>query len=355
MAPPTSTSTNGIANGSTNGPSSSSSSSSIKTIGYVGLGAAGYSMASNLPRAGYRLIVHDADPAKAQRAAAEWPNTTAASPANNLREAFADCDLLITMLPHGGIVRDVLLGEQGIARGLKKGTVVVDTSSSSPFDTISLGRDLAETHDIELVDAPITQTYMHATDAGEATLMVGASSTRTFELVQPVLKCMARYIFHMGELGRGHAMKTLNNYIMASSICALADSLVVGQKYGLDPKQMIDVLNVGTGVCFPTLDTFRRDGITGRYNSGFGLGLLVKDLGITEDFMQHNGHETELPALTRRYLGDALEEVRQGADHTECLVGWEKRAGVKLKRVEGVEEIREEDFEHRRRGLNRAE
>ena len=63
----------------------------------------------------------------------------------------------------------------------------------------------------------------------------------------------------MGKLGNGHAMKTLNNYIMASSICALCDSLVTGQKYGLDPQQMIDVLNVGTGVNFPTMDTFRRD------------------------------------------------------------------------------------------------
>jgi 3-hydroxyisobutyrate dehydrogenase-like beta-hydroxyacid dehydrogenase len=70
---------------------------------------------------------------------------------------------------------------------------------------------------------------------------------------------MAGYIFHMGGLGTGHAMKTLNNYIMASSICALSDSLVTGQKFGLNPQTMIDVLNVGTGVNFPTMDTFRRD------------------------------------------------------------------------------------------------
>lgn len=100
---------------------------------------------------------------------------------------------------------------------------------------------------------------MHATDAGESTLMVGADSTEIFDAVKPVLQAMAGYLFHMGPLGSGHAMKTLNNYIMASSICALNDSLVTGQKFGLDPQKMIDVLNVGTGVCFPTLDTFRRD------------------------------------------------------------------------------------------------
>lgn len=194
---------------------------------------------------------------------------------------------------------------------------------------------------------------MHATDAGESTLMVGADSKEAFEKVKPILQCMAGYIFHMGKLGNGHAMKTLNNYIMASSICALSDSLVTGQKYGLDPQQMIDVLNVGTGVNFPTLDTFRRDGITGKYNSGFGLALLVKDLAITKDFMEHNKFKTELPELLRGYLDYALEQVEPSADHTKCLVGWEKRSGVQLKRTEHVKDIPKEDFEHRLDGLNR--
>ena len=185
--------------------------------------------------------------------------------------------------------------------------------------------------------------------------MVGSDSREAFEKVEPILRCMAGYIFHMGKLGNGHAMKTLNNYIMASSICALCDSLVTGQKYGLDPQQMIDVLNVGTGVNFPTMDTFRRDGITGRYNSGFGLALLVKDLGITEEFMQHNNFETELPGLAKRYLDNALQQVEPMADHTKALVGWEKRAGIELKRTEQVQDIPQEDFEHRRLGLNRKD
>lgn len=228
----------------------------------------------------------------------------------------------------------------------------MDTSSSSPFDTQSLGRELAA-HELTLVDAPITQTYMHATDAGESTLMVGADSSEIFEAVKPVLSAMAGYLFHMGPLGSGHAMKTLNNYIMASSICALNDSLVTGQKWGLDPQKMMDVLNVGTGVCFPTLDTFRRDALPRTFNSGFGLALLVKDLGITQDFMRHSEFETELPGLLRGYLGDALEQVDQRADHTEAMRGWEKRAGLEVKKTEKVNKIPEEDFKHRLEGINR--
>jgi 3-hydroxyisobutyrate dehydrogenase-like beta-hydroxyacid dehydrogenase len=153
-------------------------------------------------------------------------------------------------------VREVLLGSNGIASALKPGTIVVDTSSSSPFDTQALGKELAS-HGVQLIDSPIIQTYMHATDGGKSTLMDGSDSDEAYETVEPILKTMAAYIFHIGPLGAGHAMKTLNNYIMASSICALSDPLVTGQKFGLDPQEMIGALNVGTGVCFPTPDTFR--------------------------------------------------------------------------------------------------
>jgi 3-hydroxyisobutyrate dehydrogenase-like beta-hydroxyacid dehydrogenase len=341
-------------------PPTASSSTTTTPIGYIGLGNAGYSLASNLPKAGYHLVVHDTDPSKAQKAAREWKNTTAAASAaasdgsssNGLASAFANCSMIITMLPQGKIVREVLLGASGIAPSLKPGTIIIDTSSSSPFDTQALGKELAQ-HELTLVDSPITQTYMHATDAGESTFMVGCDSDTVYRQIEPILKTMTSYIFHMGPLGAGHAMKTLNNYIMASSICALADSLVTGQKFGLDPAKMVDVLNVGTGVCFPTLDTFRRDGLTRRFDSGFGLGLLVKDLGITQEFMQKSEFQTGLPEMLRSYLQFGLDRVDAAADHTACLVGWEERSGVRLKKTEEVREIPREDFEHRLKGLNR--
>jgi 3-hydroxyisobutyrate dehydrogenase-like beta-hydroxyacid dehydrogenase len=333
-------------------PTTTTPTTTTSHIGYIGLGNAGYSLASNLPKAGYHLIVHDTDPSKPLKAASEWPNTTAASDSESLSSAFSNCSVIITMLPHGKIVRDVLLGPQGIAASLKPRTIIIDTSSSSPFDTQALGEELAQ-RDLTLVDSPITQTYMHATDAGESTFMVGCDSDSVYKTVERILKCMGSYIFHMGPLGAGHAMKTLNNYIMASSICALADSLVTGQKFGLEPAKMVEVLNVGTGVCFPTLDTFRRDGLTGRFESGFGLGLLVKDLGITEEFMERSGFRTGLPGMLRGYLQDGLDRVDPRADHTACLVGWEERSGVALNKTREVKEIPREDFEHRLRGLNR--
>lgn len=106
-------------------------------------------------------------------------------------------------------------------------------------------------------------------------------------------------------------------------------------------------------MCFSTLDTLRRDGLTKQYNSGFGLALLVKDLGITQDFMEHSEFETALPKVVRGYLASALEQVEPMADHTKLLVGWEKRSGVTLQKTDQAQDIPREDFEHRLQGLNR--
>lgn len=100
-------------------------------------------------------------------------------------------------------------------------------------------------------------------------------------------------------------------------------------------------------------DTIRRDGLTKTYNSGFGLALLVKDLGITKEFMAHSKFDTDLPELIQRYLSDALKEVDPQADHTALLKAWEKRSGVDLQKADEFSKITQDDFDHRLRGLNR--
>ena len=299
----------------------------ITTVGYVGLGKAGASMASNLPRAGFKLIVRDADPERAKDFASKNKNTIVAGPGP---DGFRDVEVIVTMLPQGKVVRDVLLGENGIAKGLKKGTIIIDTSSSSPFDTRSLGADL-EAQDLILIDSPVTQAHLHDTDTGDATFMVGSNSSDAVSRVMPVLQAMAKYVFHMGTLGAGHAMKTLNNYVSGASIVALSDALVTGQKFGLDPVQMIDVMNVGTGKNFSTSDSYKTDALPRRYASGFQLALLIKDIGIAKEVFQHEKFDTDMPDLIIRYFKEAMDQVAPDADHTELLKSWEKRAGVELK------------------------
>jgi 3-hydroxyisobutyrate dehydrogenase len=206
----------------------------------------------------------------------------------------------------------------------------VDTSSSSPYDTRSLGQEL-ESHGLVLVDSPVTQAHLHDTDTGDATLMVGSNSAEAIEKVLPVLQAMAKYVFHMGKLGAGHAMKTLNNYVSGASIVALSDALVTGQKFGLDPIQMIDVLNVGTGRNFSTTDSYVTDALPRRYASGFQLALLTKDMGIAKEVFENEQFDTDLPDLIIKHFKEAMNLVKPDADHTELLKSWEKRAGIELK------------------------
>lgn len=227
-------------------------------VGYIGLGHAGYPLASTLSRAGFQMVLRDADPARAESFVNDHSNAKYA--ANDDPGAFKNVDILVTMLPNGAIVRDVLLGEEGVARHLKEGAIIVDTSSASPFHTRETGHLLhALNATLTLIDSPITQEYAFALAKGDATLMVGCSRPSALETVMPVLKTMGKHVFVMGELGAGHAMKTLNNYTSAASILGLCDALVAGQKFGIEPQKMIDVMNVGTGVNFSTKESFRTD------------------------------------------------------------------------------------------------
>ncbi|ORX97607.1 2-hydroxy-3-oxopropionate reductase [Clohesyomyces aquaticus] len=296
-------------------------------VGYIGLGNAGYPMAACLGKKGYRLVVRDADLARGIQFEEEYPKCGVASSA---ADSFADCDVVITMLPNGKVVRDVLLGEQGIAQHLKPGTVVIDTSSSSPFDTRELGAELSKLS-IDLVDSPITQEKLHAIDTGGATLMVGSDSPKGLEKVLPILKDMSSHVFTMGGLGTGHTMKTLNNYVSVGSIIALCDALVTGQKLGLEPQTMIDVMNVGTGVNFST--KYSMESLKS-YDSGYQLELLVKDVKIAKEVIERSGFISDLPRLALAYLEDSMKLVEKGACHSECLRGWEKRAGVEIKKTE---------------------
>lgn len=299
-------------------------------------------MASNLPKAGFTLVVRDADAAREQSFASENSNTTVARCASD----FGECDVVITMLPQGKVVREVLLGMDGIAKALKPGmwtlrsglpnylpgigTILVDTSSSSPYDTQRLAKEL-EALEITLIDSPITQKHVHDTDLGAATLMVGCNSDEAFQKVLPVLQGMAKYVFHMGKLGSGHAMKTLNNYAMASTVIGLTDALVAGQKFGLDPVQMIDVLNVGTGRSFCTSDTYTQDVLPRAFGSGFQLALLTKDVGIAKELFESVSFSSDMPDLILKYFKNSLRELgRADVDHTEIIKVWEKRAAVEL-------------------------
>ena len=192
------------------------------SIGWIGLGHAGYPLASSLASHGHRLLVLDLDPTLPILFLEQHPTSRVAT---SDPDSFSNCDLVITSLPDGKVVSEVLLGEHGIAPHLKPGAVVVDTSSSSPFETRALGLELSRLR-VGLVDAPVTQEGLGAIGRGEATFMAGCDDEEVLGKVLPVLRGMGKKVFPMGGLGAGHTMKTLNNYVSVGSIIALNDALV---------------------------------------------------------------------------------------------------------------------------------
>jgi 3-hydroxyisobutyrate dehydrogenase-like beta-hydroxyacid dehydrogenase len=293
-------------------------------VGFVGLGRAGWAMAENLLRAGYRLSVMEANEERERSFAEAHPGVGVGA------RAFADVDMVITMLPNGDVVRSVLLGESdGLVRRLSAGTIVVDASSSDPRGTRQLGAELA-THGITLLDAPVTRPVHDHINTRRIVFMVGGDEAAV-DRVAPTLEAMAETVFRVGELGCGHAMKTLNNFVACAGLVAALDALMIGQRMGLDPETMLDVFNVGTARNFSTASVLIDESLSRRYSTGFQLALMVKDMGIAADVTDRTGFPSTWPAQIRDRLAGALADLEDPiADHAQVIEHWERLNGVGL-------------------------
>jgi 3-hydroxyisobutyrate dehydrogenase len=283
----------------------------------VGLGNMGGRMAHNLANGGFDLVVYDLDTSRSQRFATDHESVVAASSPQD----FAGVAVVLTMLPDGEAVRDAVIEWQGgIAAALRPGSVVLDMSSSNPVGTKSLAADLAARR-VAVVDAPVSGGIVRA-EAGTLSIMVGGENEVAFAQVEPVLRCVGERLFRTGPLGSGHAMKALNNFVGASCYLTGAEALAIGREFGLDPVTMLDVLNASTGRSFNTEVVLKDEVVTGRYGTGFVVGLLAKDVGIAAALAASVG--VDAPAL--RLVADRWEEAAKGlgfaADHSEAHKQW---------------------------------
>jgi 3-hydroxyisobutyrate dehydrogenase-like beta-hydroxyacid dehydrogenase len=296
----------------------------IEKVGFVGLGHAGWPMAENVAAAGYALAVSDADAARERAFAAEHDGVDGGL------EAFGGCDLVVTMLPNGDVVRAALLEDGGLAARLDPGTIVVDTSSSDPYGTRALGEELAE-RSLTLLDAPVTRPDHDKVDTRRIAFMVGGDDPEAVDRALPVLEAMAERVFRAGPLGHGHAMKALNNFVACAGEVAALDAMMIGARFGLDVETMLDVFNAGTGRNFVTEHVLVDEALSRRYATGFQLALMVKDMGIAAHLAEGTGFDTTLPAQLRARMATALAALGDpAADHSEALKYWERLAQVEL-------------------------
>jgi len=292
----------------------------IKTVGFIGIGNMGRPMAANLVKGGYQVVAYDAD----TRRAVQFARDVGAKSAAMLAELGGQVDAIVTMLPTGREVRDALLEAEGgaLAAALPKGATIMDMSSADPVGTRTLHADLAK-RGLALVDAPVSGGVPRATD-GSLAIMIGGDPAAV-EKARPVLSKMGTRLFDVGGPGNGHAMKALNNFVAGSGFIAVAEAVLVGQKFGLDPAAMIDIMNVSTGKNFNTESVVKQHVISRQFASGFALGLLAKDVKIAADLAAAIDVDSPLTRLSSALLGEARDKVGAEKDHTLAYTYWEKR------------------------------
>ncbi|MGY6268849.1 NAD(P)-dependent oxidoreductase [Achromobacter denitrificans] len=292
-------------------------------VGLIGIGSMGWPMAARLVQAGFAVTVFDAVPGQAAKFAKEVGGQAAATCA----ELAGQADIIFTMLPTSAIVEQVLSGEQGVLAGLRPGSIVADMSSGVPAYTQRLAQAVAAAGG-EMADAPVSGGVPRAR-TGELAIMFGGSAA-TLERLRPALSCMGTSITPVGAVGSAHAMKALNNLVSAGGFLIGVEAMLIGQQFGLDPDVIVDVLNASTGMNNSTQKKFKQFVLSRQFNSGFGLDLMVKDLGIALGIATDTGTPTPFASLCRELWASAGKTLGKGQDHTAVARLSEQLAGVEL-------------------------
>jgi 3-hydroxyisobutyrate dehydrogenase len=275
-------------------------------IAVVGLGNMGRPMAASLTRAGYAVTGYDLAPAARERFAQAGGRAAA-----DVAGAVARAAVVIALLPDGKAVRAAVTAMQP---HLSPGTIVIDMSSSDPIGTRALGADL-KAAGFSFIDAPVSGGVKRAIDATLA-IMVGGDAA-VIDRVEPLLAAMGKDIFRTGPLGSGHAMKALNNYVSAAGLAAACEALAVGEKFGLDPNVMTDVLNASSGRNNTTENKLKQFIISKTFASGFSAALMAKDVNTADELGAAIGVATPLAEACAELWDDAAARLGPAADHTE--------------------------------------
>jgi 3-hydroxyisobutyrate dehydrogenase len=297
-------------------------------VGFIGLGAIGWPMAGTLVKAGHDVLAFDIDRERLKRFGAEF-----ACPLASGLTAIAERDFVVTMLPTGDIVREVLLHQEDAAfrKAVRPGTLVIDMGSSDPRGTQELGAELRKLG-AELVDAPVSKRVAVFTASGtpiaSATaipmvIMIGGDA-RAVARAKLLLADIGDTLFETGPLGSGHALKALNNYASAASHVALAEALLAGQRFGLDPRVMIDVINVSTGRSFVSEVLYKKQIDNPDFRAGFSIGLFAKDIKQAADLAAAVGLDAPMARLTTERWALARNKLGAAADLTAATPAWDE-------------------------------
>ncbi len=290
-------------------------------VGYIGLGLMGKSIARNILKAGFPLVVHNRSRAAVDELVAEGAQA-AGSPA----VVAAEVDVVFTNLPDSPDVEKVALGEKGILEGAHTGLVFVDNSTIKPATARLIAKRL-EAKGVLSLDAPVSGGDIGAKN-GTLTIMLGGPA-EAVERVMPVFQAMGKTVTHVGESGAGQVAKAANQIMVAAQMVAMGELLIFARKAGVDPQKVVEAIKGGAAQCW-SLDVKPPRLFVGNRNPGFKAYMQLKDMKIVMETARE--YEMPLPSATENTkLFEQMIEMGMGElDNSAVLGVIERLAGINL-------------------------
>jgi 3-hydroxyisobutyrate dehydrogenase len=267
-----------------------------RKVAFLGLGVMGIPMAGHLSLAGHEVVVYNRSAAKAQAWCGEFKGASAPTP----REAAAGRDLVFSCVGNDDDLRSIVLGPDGAFAGMKPGAVFVDHTTASA----DIARELyaeAKRRGLQFVDAPVSGGQAGAQN-GLLTVMCGGDSG-AFEAAKPVAMAFARAFTLLGEAGSGQLAKMVNQIAIAGLVQGLSEAIAFGQAAGLDMKQVLEVIGKGAAQSWQ-MDNRGKTMIDGKFDYGFAVDWMRKDLGLCLDEAKRNGSRLPVTALVDQFYAD---------------------------------------------------
>ncbi len=280
-------------------------------VGFIGLGIMGGPMAKNLMEADHELVLYNRTREKAEELAGDGAAGVAASP----REVAEGSDIVVTMLPDSPQVREVVTGENGVLEGLKEGALVVDMSTISPVVTEELAEKVKE-KGASMLDAPVSGGDVGAIE-GTLSIMVGGEEG-DFERARPLFDVMGKTVTHVGPTGAGQVTKAANQIVVALTIEAVSEALVLGSRGGVSPEKILDVLGGGLAGN-KVMEVKREKFLSHTFDPGFRSELHHKDLGIALAAGREYGVALPVTAIVDQMLLSMKRKGWGGEDHSALL------------------------------------
>ena len=280
-------------------------------VAFLGLGVMGYPMAGHLKRAGHDVVVYNRTAAKAAQWVGEYGGASDATP----EAAAKGADIVFACVGNDDDLRAVTVGERGAFDGMKEGAIFVDHTTASAEVARELSAE-AKSRGLQFIDAPVSGGNLGAIN-GALTVMCGGDA-RAFATIQPVAMAFSKAVTLLGESGSGQLAKMVNQICIAGLVQGLAEAIAFGQKAGLDMKAVLGVIGKGAAQSWQ-MDNRGPTMIDGKFDFGFAVDWMRKDLGLVLEEAKRNGARLPVTALVDQFYADVQAQGGQRWDTSSLI------------------------------------